>query len=438
MAGPAKKYENLMKSKDVRRWYDEMSRSSRITADTYLRRLGSFCVSVRNSPHGLLVLDDKAITDLISDEITSMEKRGLAGSYILSTVKAVKSWLAHNDRKLTRKMKIKDPDGAPTLKDERIPTAEELKKIFASGDPRARAACVLMAQSGMRPEVIGNYMGEDGLKLSDIPDLEILENSVNFRKIPAMVVVRPELSKAKHQYITFLGNEGCFYLKAYIEERLSEGENISRDSPIVVPAKFSLRSQSSFIRTINIGDIVRQAIRKAGFGWRPYVLRAYFDTQLLMAESKGLIMRDYRAFFMGHKGDIEHRYTVNKHMLPEDLIEDMRSSYEKSLGFLETEKTGIKEEDSIKIQRDTAIFIMETAFKMKLTDEQKEELISLNIADLQKRLGEIFQDQKAQELNNGNKHKTIPERDLETYLNKGWELVQIYPRGDKAVIKLPA
>ena len=167
------------------------------------------------------------------------------------------------------------------------------------------------------------------------------------------------------------------------------------------------------------------------------MLRAYFDTQLLMAESKGLIMRDYRAFFMGHKGDIEHRYTVNKHMLPEDLVEDMRTSYERSLRFLETEERGIREEDSVKIQRDTAIFIMETAFKMKLTDEQKEELISLNIADLQKRLGEIFQDQKAQEMNNGNKHKTIPERELETYLNKGWELIQIYPQGDKAVVKLP-
>ena len=382
MAGPAKKYESLMESKDVKRWYEEMSRSSKITADTYLRRLGSFCLSAGKDPHALLALDDKAITDLISDEITSMEKRGLAGSYISSTVKAVKSWLTHNDRKLTRKIRIKDPDGTPTLKDERIPTSEELKKIFASGDPRARASCVLMAQSGMRPEVIGNYLGDNGLKLSDIPDLEILENSVNFKKIPAMVVVRPELSKARHQYITFLGNEGCFYLKAYIEERLSEGEKVSPDSPLVVPAKFSLRSRTSFIRTINIGDIVRQAIRKAGFSWRPYVLRAYFDTQLLMAESKGLIMRDYRAFFMGHKGDIEHRYTVNKHMLPEDLVEDMRSSYEKSLKFLETEERGIKEEDYAKIQRDTAIMIMETAFNIQLTDEQKEELKAIDTNDI--------------------------------------------------------
>ncbi len=79
---------------------------------------------------------------------------------------------------------------------------------------------------------------------------------------------------------------------------------------------------------------------------------------------------------------------------------------------------------------------METAFRMKPTDEQKEELSTLDIAEVQKRLGEISQEKRVQELNNGNKHKTISEKDLETYLNKGWELVQIYPKGDKTVIKL--
>ena len=97
-----------------------------------------------------------------------------------------------------------------------------------------------------------------------------------------------------------------------------------------------------------------------------------------------------------------------------------------------------KEEDYAKIQRDTAIMIMETAFNIQLTEEQKEELRNLDTSEYQKRLGEIFKDKRAHDLNNGNKHKTIPERDLESYLNKGWELVQIYPKGDKAVIKLPS
>lgn len=437
MAGPEKKYGDLLNGRDVNRWYEELSRSSRITADTYLRRVGSFCNSVGISPLNLLDLDDKALTDLISDEVTSMEKRGLAGSYISSTVKAVKSWLTHNERKLTRKIRIKDPDGSPTLKNERIPTIEELKKIFASGDPRARAACALMSQSGLRPEVIGSYLGDDGLKISDIPELKVSGFSVEFEKIPAMIVIRPELSKARHQYVTFLGNEGCFYLKSYLEKRLNEGEKLVPGSPLVVPAKFSLRSETSFIRTINIGDIIRQAIRKASFSWRPYVLRAYFDTQLLMAESKGLITRDYRSFFMGHKGDIEHRYTVNKHILNEDLLEDMRSAYSRSLKFLETEAKGISEEDHIRQLREHSIRTYIAITGGDLKEEEKERLLSLEESEFWKEISELFKTNRADALNNGNKHKTISERELETYLNKGWELVQIYPRGDKAVVKLP-
>jgi hypothetical protein len=39
---------------------------------------------------------------------------------------------------------------------------------------------------------------------------------------------------------------------------------------------------------------------------------------------KLLIIRDWRVFRMGHKGDMEHKYTLNKGRLPEDLIEKMR------------------------------------------------------------------------------------------------------------------
>lgn len=82
--------------------------------------------------------------------------------------------------------------------------------------------------------------------------------------------------------------------------------------------------------------------------------------------------------------------------------------------------------------------ILETAYGIKLQDKEKEELMALDTNELQERLKEIFKDKKAEILNNGNKHKTIPETELETYLNNGWELVQIYPKGDKAVIKLPS
>ena len=55
------------------------------------------------------------------------------------------------------------------------------------------------------------------------------------------------------------------------------------------------------------------------FSWRPYILRAY-DTELLVAESKGRMAHDFRVFFMGHKGSMESKYITNKGILPEVLL----------------------------------------------------------------------------------------------------------------------
>ena len=141
-----------------------------------------------------------------------------------------------------------------------------------------------MAYSGTRPEVLGNYTGDYDLKLGDFPELRVEEGRVTFQKIPAMIIVRPELSKARKQYVTLLGNEGYFYVTAYLEQRMVEGEKLSMKSPMISPSKFALRNETSHIRTINIGDLVHQAIRASGFKGRPHVLRSYFDTKLMLAE----------------------------------------------------------------------------------------------------------------------------------------------------------
>ncbi len=90
------------------------------------------------------------------------------------------------------------------------------------------------------------------------------------------------------------------------------------------------------MRTTNISDLIRRPIRAAGIAAYPYLLRSYFDTNLMLAESRGLILRDYRQFFMGHRGDIEHVYTVHK-VLPPSVVEEMRAAYARSCKFLETQ-----------------------------------------------------------------------------------------------------
>ena len=291
-----KKYSNLLEDQDLRRWYDNLVRGSQSTADVRLRGLGRFCMRFGITPRSLLENTEKEVSDLLMDYVTELEKQGKAGSYIDSCLKPVRSWLKYNSVILTRPIKIKNAKIPTTLNGQRTPSQEQLKKILQSGTKASRVCIALVAQSGVRLEVLGDYMGKDGLKLEDFPELTISADSVNFNIMPARIVIRTALSKAGHEYFSFIGPEGAEYIKDYLNERIRKGERLTPDSPLVIPRNQKIH----FITTINIGDQIREAIRKAGFAWRPYDLRHYFATQTLEAESKGTgLIRDYRVFFMG-------------------------------------------------------------------------------------------------------------------------------------------
>lgn len=423
MSSPAKgKYANLAEDEDVRRWHDNVRRGSPVTADVYLRRLGLFCQHFNTTPRKLVVMSEGKLYNLMLDWVSSMETAGRAGSYTESMLKAVRSWLSHNGKEVKRKVKIKGALDTPSLKDERVPTREELQRIFLSGDKKARLACALIAHSGTRIEVLGNYEGNDGLRIADLPEIKIENNLVRVEKKPTLLVVRRELSKAGHQYFTFLSEEGCEYLRDYLDERMREGEQLTPTSPLITPKQ----RMKPFIRAGNIGDTIREAMRAAGLTWRPYVLRSYFDTQLMLAESKGLVLRDYRQFWMGHKGDIENRYTTNKCKLTEEVIENMRQAYKRSQEYLQTAKTAETSEEKLR-QAFRKQLLLVAGFK-------QEEIDKMDLSSID---DDKFQETVRRKLigpteNNCAKQKTVGINELEGYLAKGWEYVANLP--DKKVI----
>lgn len=424
--GRGSAYKLLLKDKEVKRWYDNVARGSVITADVYLRRLGNFCESHKLTPMKFAAKSEKQIYGILLDYITELEKRDLSGSYIASILKAIKSWLSHNDKEIKKKLKVKDSGIHPTLKDERVPTPQELKSILLSGDKKTRVACALLAHSGLRIQTLGNYTGDDGLVVGDIPEMEVKGGSVDFEMVPARVVVRHELSKAGHRYFSFLSEEGCEYLKDYLEERLRDGEKLKKESSILTPKA----AKKSFISTTKISQAVRIAMRSAGFKWRPYVLRSYFDTQLMLSESKGYVLRDYRTFWMGHVGDIEHRYTTNKGRLPQQVIEDMRSAYDKSQEFLHTKVTELPKEDDLK-----RLFRSELLRMAGFTDEEieKESLLELTEEEFRDAVrGRLLNTDSSNNCN----QKVISIEEIETYLEDGWEFVTTLPN-DKMVVRFP-
>lgn len=122
-----------------------------------------------------------------------------------------------------------------------------------------------------------------------------------------------------------------------------------------------------FAETQTILKEIRKTMRPR-FAWKPYVLRAYFDTQLLIAESRGKVARDFRVFFMGHKGSIEAKYTTNKGVLPKALIDEMRDAFKRSEEFLDRDKVA---EDPIEQKRDEMKTKLDTMTQDELAQMQK-------------------------------------------------------------------
>lgn len=123
-----------------------------------------------------------------------------------------------------------------------------------------------MTFSGVRPHVLGNYLGTDGLRRKDLPELRIGRDDVASSHSPALVVVRPELSKARHGYLTFLGEEGCGSLREYLAERLARGEALGPETDLIHVRNVD----KPFFRALNVSDAVRTAFQAGGFtGQRP-------------------------------------------------------------------------------------------------------------------------------------------------------------------------
>jgi hypothetical protein len=425
------KYAFLLLDGDVKRWYRNLARGSKVTADVSLRRLGLFCLKKGIKPRQLIELGEEKATRLILDTVDELEAKGYANSYIESMLKALKSWLKFNNMALTIEIKINDAEDSPTLANERTPTQEELARIFRACKLDARAAVALMAFSGLRPQVLGNYDGSDGLRLSDLLEAKIDNEKglMEFTRIPTLIRVRKPLSKAGHQYFTFLCEEGCRYIKEYLENRMHKGEKLTAESAVIT----AKHAKKQFIRTVNIGDKIRAGIRAAGFPWRPYVLRCYFETQMMIAESKGLIIRDYRTYWMGHKGDIEARYSTNKGVLPMHVIEDMREAYRKAQKYLQTEALNEGEDLKLEFRRQL----------LYIVGYSKEEVEAMHIEELNDQMLQAKLKEKLLMVNgNGDKNddkkvkqKVIRLDEVEAYIESGWEYVAQLPNG-KAIVRL--
>jgi hypothetical protein len=425
------KYAPLLRDPDVSRWHRNVARGSPLTAEVALKRLSRVCELLSMSPRDMVDRAQsnlKDFQDVLEDMVARLEDEKKSPGYIQGILKTVKSWLRYNDITLTRRIKISNSTATPTIENEQIPSQEDLARILRASSPRIRSAIAFLAFANLRPQTLGNNDGSDGLMLKDLPELKIEDKHVVFETMPTIVVVRPLLSKARHKYFTFLSAEGCTYLKEYLEERIRSGEELKPETPLIAHERKEAATKL-FMLTSKTTHFIRLSMRKAGVYKRPYVLRAYAETQLIIAESKGKISHPYLQFIAGHKGDIESRYSTNKGFLPPDMIEDMRKCYRECEPFLSTAAQPLEQSVIIK---EAKIEALKSIAKSLLGID----LLEVRIAkekELEKELDtdetiELFEDE-LKKLREGkhNPQRIIREEELERHLVEGWHFVSTLP-----------
>ncbi|MEE9458210.1 MAG: site-specific integrase [Candidatus Bathyarchaeia archaeon] len=443
-------YLPLLENKDVKRWYDNLGAKSNLTATVYIRTLRLYCDLNKTTPKKILkVAKTKKFRDDFTDFIRELEKQGKAGSYIVRFKKVVTSWLSYNGINVKLKVNIVGEYDTPTIANERIPSKEELNRILRSASQRGRVSIALMAYGGLRPESLGDYAGTDGLRLGDL-EADIDEKGLSFKRNPSMLTIRKSLSKSRYQYFTFFPDEVRKYINEHLEERIKRGEVLNVNSPVLGFDPRGIRT-NKFLRTTLVTRDIKEAIIKAGFNWRPYVLRAYFGTNMIIAESKGKISHPYLQFMMGHKGDIEARYSTKKGILPPDMIEDMRKAYQECEPFLNSIVTSSDQNTLIKqakleslksiaknvfgIDLQDILHQKEIEDKIDLTPETELETIEdalkqfregTTVNTSEDALNKFREGYKIPSIGVSNSEsKLVTEDALEDYLNNGWEMIQI-------------
>jgi site-specific recombinase XerD len=415
---------------DVTRWYRNLSEGSELTADTYLRRLRKVCETFRTTPEALAKYDSKAAYNFLLDLVAHYRQRGVAGSTIKGYVKPIRSWFTHSDIVISKPIRINGANKTPSLKDEKTPEPYELNSVWKFCNPRQAAEIALMAFAGVRPQVLGNYHGSDGLRIHDIPELEVGSKSgkIVFRTIPTRILIRDDLSKMGYNYEAFLCAEGCMTLEKYLLSRMEVGEEPASESPVIAEM-----TSGRPLSTKTICQDIRHAFREAGFQWRPYILRRYFDTRMGQASARAeLGLPDsWVTFWMGHAGDIETLYRLRKR-LPDSLLEQMRHAYRRSAETM-LQTTKLDSEDATTVRREfRAVALTSVGFS---EDELKRlDLDRLTVDEFQQlirtRLG-INQVVKSR------KEIVVTASEAKDYINtKGWRFKGSMATGD-VVIESP-
>jgi integrase len=446
MESVVERKEALLEDPRVKRWFK--SRRSASTGHTQLAQLELFLRRTDIDIDRLveigraqLLRKSRKFEDVVLGWIETERKAGRPDAYIAANWAAIRSFLKHEEAApaWSPKFKIRV---AETLITEVVPTPEQLREVLdRTPVPRVRALVLFYATTGLRLGVLGTrFAPANGLRLRHLPDIALAPEP-HFLRLPFKVEVPGELSKAGHGFFTFGTEEAGLAICAYLKERIARGEKLSPNSAVLSPEPKTstvhlrrAKDGTAFVSEGGIADTIRRAfdkVRPKGVRWRPYVLRSFASSQLMLAESAGLMTRDIREYLLGHAVDIGRRYNLGKGRVRSDLEDEVRDTYARAadrfLRILTLSERGVDFRPFYRVLLSGAGYSKPQIDGMgELTEERVIEAIRLKRAE-----GHEVPEPKP-----GENARTVSVGELDAWFAKGWR--PIGPAGsDRFVIGAP-
>jgi len=351
------------------------------------------------------------VVKVLNDYLDRCYERKLSSGSMKNYYTRVKKFIEVNlDININWK-RVELPTVRPVEEDE-VPKKEVIDKVLKYAEIDDKALVLVAISSGLREGTLSELtVGE--VALDDYKDIGVIK-------------VRPDKSKGKVKFITFISPEAKEILKEYFEFRKRQGENIKPESPLFA---YREKGKTSFYSR---GDTLalkwRRLLDKSGFDERNrkfykyhfHTLRKFFRTALEYAG----VSRSFRERLLGHKGD----YLDSSYFGPQ--LDAMIDEYRKAIPHLTIEKRADERDMA------TARMLADMARLQGASKEDLENAIKLfedgdmSIVQLQERISKII----SETLDKKNEVKTIKEKDIENHLNHGWVYVGNTPSG-KVIIK---
>lgn len=311
-----------------------------------------------------------------------------------------------------------------TVEVDRTPTRDVVKRTLAeSRGIKDRVVPLIALSSGMRIGSIA-LLAVGEVDLEEFPDVGVVR-------------VKPDISKGKVGYTTFITPEAKSVLIEYLDRRRQSGEEIHGGSPLVATPEGGFYSDPASLSTRWGKMLDRAGLGERGGKRRVYhfhVLRKLFRTSL---ERAG-VSKSFRERLLGHAGE----YLDASYFAP--AFEELLSNYRTAVGELTIEETGVSEERVSGLEGELG----ETKERLEEMTKAFESMKEITVGKLTRELEaagvdtsksshELARDMGVlEELREEAKsiQKVIPEAELISHLDKGWKYIAQLNNGSGQIV----